>query len=165
MVSLGVLCCSPVFSQQVNNTIKGKVTDEKNVAIPSGTVYLLKLSDSSLVKLALINDNGLFQFDNVKPGTYLVNISVIGFHKYLSSKINISQGETVDAGTVVLKKGASLRQLEITGSTNYVEVKPGKVILNVNKRVTSRPVTRKNFQGEGSKKLEEGNGLIQQVWQ
>lgn len=137
MVSLGVLCCSPVFSQQVNNTIKGKVTDEKNVAIPSGTVYLLKLSDSSLVKLALINDNGLFQFDNVKPGTYLVNISVIGFHKYLSSKINISQGETVDAGTVVLKKGASLRQLEITGSTNYVEVKPGKVILNVNKSVLS----------------------------
>jgi iron complex outermembrane receptor protein len=135
--SLGMLCTSAVFAQQTGGAIKGKVTDDKSNVLPSGTVYLLKAIDSSIVKLALTNDLGVFEFDNLKQGVYLISISVIGYQKTILQPITVQAGGNIDLGIVTLKKRSDLKELEVTAKNNYVDIKPGKIVLNVNKSILS----------------------------
>ncbi|HEV3252504.1 MAG TPA: hypothetical protein VGZ71_16200, partial [Puia sp.] len=46
-------------------TISGNVNDEKQKAIESATVSLLKAKDSGLIKLAICDKDGKYVFENI----------------------------------------------------------------------------------------------------
>jgi hypothetical protein len=132
---LGILCSTTVFAQQAGGTIKGNVTDTKSHKIASGTVYLLNAIDSGIVKVALTNDLGFFEFNSLKQGTYLLDVSVIGYQKKTLPPIAITGNPTFNTGTIILKNKTDLKELEITAKNNYVDIKPGKIVLNVNRSI------------------------------
>ncbi|MBW4891344.1 TonB-dependent receptor family protein [Mucilaginibacter sp. HMF5004] len=155
-----MLCSSSVSAQQVNGAIKGNVVDTKGIAVPMGAVYLLKANDSSLVKTSLINGQGAFEFDHLKPGPYLVNISVLGYRRYILPIINIQQN-AIDVGAITITKGNDLKQVDITAKTaNYIDVKPGKIILNVNKSILSAGNTALDILNTAPGVLVDDNGNV-----
>ena len=66
--------------------VSGSIKDGGNQKIiDAATVSLLKAKDSSLVKAAVTDAVGNFNFDNVKEGNYLVLATSIGHAKTYSN--------------------------------------------------------------------------------
>jgi hypothetical protein len=80
---------------------------------------LLRAKDSVLVKIAVTDKEGKYEFENISDGKFLLSVSSVGFKKTIGSPIEISsdhssvKAETIklaaeakgmDAVTVVAKK-------------------------------------------------------------
>ena len=53
-------------------TLSGSLKSQENKPIESATVYLKKAKDSTLVKIALTDKAGLYEFENIKFGHYFL---------------------------------------------------------------------------------------------
>ncbi|HEX2605827.1 MAG TPA: carboxypeptidase-like regulatory domain-containing protein, partial [Flavisolibacter sp.] len=74
-----LFCLSFTSFAQTEVKIRGKVTDENDKPLTSVTVSLLKAADSSLIKVALTDASGVYEFTGSKDGQYLTSVSSIGF--------------------------------------------------------------------------------------
>src|SRR6187200_3293701 len=108
-----------VFSQNKIGKISGVITDESQKPLQSVSVSLLGAKDSVLVKIAVTDKEGKYEFENINDGKFLLSVSSVGFKKAISSSIEISAGHSsvkaepiklvadakgMDAVTVVAKK-------------------------------------------------------------
>ncbi|HTF31388.1 MAG TPA: carboxypeptidase-like regulatory domain-containing protein, partial [Flavitalea sp.] len=73
MLSLCMLFTSAAFSQKVT----GKVLDEQSKGLAGASVILKKKSDSSVVKIGVTDKEGIFAFETIAAGSYIVNISFV----------------------------------------------------------------------------------------
>ena len=71
---------NPLFAQQNGVDVTGKVI-EKGTRLPveQASVRLLNAKDSAMVRGMASNANGSFSLKNVRPGSYILNITYIGF--------------------------------------------------------------------------------------
>ena len=81
------------FAQTANPSghISGNLVDEQAKPMPFASVSLLNAADSSQVKGTISNDAGVYTFDHVKNGRYLVSISIVGYQKVKSKSFSIDQ--------------------------------------------------------------------------
>ena len=104
---LAVLCLlttalhaqSPVPSRF---TLQGRAVDTLAAPLASSTVMLLNPKDSSLVNFTRAGETGAFSFKNLKPGTYLLKISFVGFIPY-NQVIKPTGEAVVDLGALKLR--------------------------------------------------------------
>lgn len=123
---------SSSFAQLTPSLIKGKVSTSDNSSSEASTVVLLKSADSSIVNSAAVTKTGLFQFNNLQADSYLLLVSKVGFEKNYSGPYAISAGQNFTVPTIVLKSVANmLKEVSVVGSRPDVEVRPGKIILNL----------------------------------
>ncbi|WP_419701507.1 outer membrane beta-barrel protein [Mucilaginibacter sp. NFX135] len=141
MIIAGLLLSASLIKAQApaNRVIKGRIVDEKKAALPFATLVLKNEQDTTLVKAALSSDKGFFSFNNIKPGTYRMAISMVGFQTL--NKVNIvvdSGGKPVDLGALVLTASAKmLNSVTIRGKTPLVERLIDKTVVNVNQNITN----------------------------
>jgi hypothetical protein len=115
-----------------SQTITGKVIDEQDKALPGASVILKKLSDSSVVKLGATNNEGAYQFREISPGKYFVNVSFVGYSAVNTENIEVAGSGPVTVPIVKLgKASADLKAVEVVVRKPIVEVKADKTILNV----------------------------------
>jgi hypothetical protein len=103
--ALAVCLCGPRISQaqeqpsllpdaprQQPGIIVGTIVDVNNDTVPRATVVLEgpALKDPRTV---MSNDNGLFQFNDVQPGTYHVTVSAEGFANWTSPAVILRPGQ------------------------------------------------------------------------
>jgi hypothetical protein len=102
--SVSILFFIPFFlNAQISQvTIKGKVVDTTQVALPAATIMLLNKADSALVNYTTSNAEGFFTFRNVKNSGYLLKIS---FVSYMPLEMDIPQSNTkdLDIGTIKMQ--------------------------------------------------------------
>lgn len=111
--------------------ITGVVRDDQNKPLDKSTVSLLKAKDSTVVKLAVTNNDGRFSLSAPAPGGYLISASHVG-HTTIYSKIVEVSGSDVSVGDLMmLKASGSLTGVTVTSKKPMVEVKADKTILNV----------------------------------
>lgn len=71
---------SSLFAQQSGVDVTGIVVEEgSGTPIEQATVRLLHVKDSALVRGVASSRNGGFTLKNVKPGSYLLNLSFVGY--------------------------------------------------------------------------------------
>src|SRR5580765_4709652 len=58
--------------------ISGSIADETQKNIEAASVSLLKAKDSSSIKIVASDKSGLFHFDGVAEGKYLVSVTAVG---------------------------------------------------------------------------------------
>ena len=115
--------------------ITGTVLDEKGATMPFATVSLLKAKDSSLVKGALTNENGVYNIDRVNSGNYVVSVSVIGYTK-LKSKAFVVNAADIVVPTLKLSTGIkALKEVTVTGSRPLIERQLDRTVMNVENSV------------------------------
>jgi hypothetical protein len=113
--------------------ISGKVLDESQKDFPYATVSLLNSKDSTAIKGTLTTDNGSFQFKDLKAGTYMVSIYVVGYKKAFKGpfiidnkrvKYNLDQVQLViDAQT--------LKGVNIVKQKPLIERQIDKTVMNI----------------------------------
>lgn len=104
-----------VLAQQWG-TVKGRiVTSNKK---PAGYVSIALVPG----KLgAVTDDDGKYQINRVRPGTYSVKVSAIGLQN-LSKQIEVKAGETVVADFVLNESSGELDEVTVSGSRNKYKV-------------------------------------------
>ncbi|AYL98401.1 outer membrane beta-barrel family protein [Mucilaginibacter celer] len=130
---------SASFAQQAKPAAKvsGSLVNEQGKPLDYASVSLLRASDSTLVKGALSNDAGVYVFDNIKAGNYVIKATVVGYKKAVSKAFTVAENSThVTAPALNMHAGATeLKGVTITASKPLVERKIDRTVMNVENSV------------------------------
>jgi iron complex outermembrane receptor protein len=128
LLLMSFLVATAGFAQQIS----GNVKDQQGKAISGSTVSLLNAKDSSVVKLAVSNNDGNYSFNPIKQGKYIVGITHVGYARSYSSAFEFSGSGEANAPDLQLNKlAAVLKGVTVTSTKPIVEVKADRTILNV----------------------------------
>lgn len=128
---------SAAFSQNLSK-VNGRVTDDTQKPVQGVTVSLYKAQDTLLVKAVLTGNDGLFVFEAVKDGDYLVGVSSVGYKKTVSEVLHIRDGAEIKVPTLVMQtESKNMKELVITGKKPLFEQKADKLVVNVDASPTN----------------------------
>ncbi|NUO02091.1 MAG: TonB-dependent receptor [Saprospiraceae bacterium] len=125
MLYLGLLCAN---AQRFS--IKGMVADSASAPLEWATVALLAAQDSSLVNFATSDAKGGFEIKGVGGGSYVVQISFVGYTTYSRA---IELKENLDMGSIVMEpQSNNLNEVLVTSDRIPVMVKKDTIEFNAN---------------------------------
>lgn len=118
-VLLLITSASVAYAQFDTATLLGSVTDSAGAALPNVKVTLRNTATGSLVTTQS-DDNGNYQFFNVRIGTYQVSAELTGFAKAVADNIQVSVGarQRVD---LALKAGQVTDTVVVTDTAPLLE--------------------------------------------
>ena len=118
--------------------IVGTITDISGEVLPYANVLLLHAKDSAFVKGCLAKDDGSYAISNVDFGTYICQISMIGFAKKYSNVFQISpQSLSHNLGKIVLSEATELKTVEVVAKRPFLEQKIDRIVVNVANSITN----------------------------
>jgi iron complex outermembrane receptor protein len=124
-LALTILFASVVSAQKVT----GIVRDPEGKGLAKTTVSLLRAKDSSVVKLAVTDNDGKFTIEST-PGKYLVGVTHVGFLPYRSIVFDLSTDQNLPDFSLVKSEGA-LQGVTVSSKRPMIEVKADKMVVNV----------------------------------
>lgn len=129
------------LAAQTGNIITGTVLDELEKLMVAASVSLLKAGDSTLVKIALTNKDGVYEFTDIKEGKYLVTYSSVGYeNKWGGPYELVSVALKLDPVRLnVVAKG--LGTVTVVSKRPFIETKIDKTVINVEASPTSAGAT------------------------
>lgn len=128
LLLLIVLSIESLNAQQVT----GFARDDQGKPLAGASVALKNDKDSSVVKLSISNSTGQYEFSPVAAGRYFVTISHIGFVPRNSASFDTAPDSIVQAPEIALSHITKVLQEAVVAARKpLVEVKPDKIILNV----------------------------------
>jgi hypothetical protein len=103
-----MLTASVAFGQGTGS-LRGQITDEFGGIVVGATVTLVDAAGAE--KTATTNDDGVYVFDNLAPGTYIVRATTTGFGLYENAEVKVTAGrrEALD-----IKLTVTLEQENVT---------------------------------------------------
>ncbi|HEV3324640.1 MAG TPA: outer membrane beta-barrel family protein [Puia sp.] len=112
--------------------ISGFIKDSQGKPLAGASVALKKRYDSSIIKLGISDTTGRYSFSAIPAGAYFVAVSHVGYTPANSTPFGIADYSATQAPTVILVRASrELKEAEVTAVKPLVEVKPDKIILNV----------------------------------
>ena len=150
MAACYFILCSNVFAQ---GKITGKVTDKRFKGIDAD-VKLLKASDSSFVKGAKCDTNGVFSIEQIAYGEYRLEVSYIEYSKLTLNNISISESRlshTFDTLKLV-KQDITTEEINVESEKGLIQFSADKKIFNV-----------EDIQIDVPKRVEEANPVREGV--
>src|SRR5580700_164202 len=129
--SLLLPCSQVAFGQgETTSAIVGQVTDATNAAIPGATVTITN-RETSLQRIAKTDDEGRFNFPQLKPGTYSVKVEAEGFDPRQNDNVlsGLGQKQTVN---VTLKVAQSNQTVEVSGAAPLINPENPNTSTNLN---------------------------------
>ncbi len=121
-VSTFLLCLLPVaaLAQDVTGSISGSVTDPAGAAIVGANVALV--SDTThAAETQTTNGEGNFVFNVVKPGFYSVAVEHPGFKKFEKVHFELTPGDKLAVGTLMLAVGSVSETIEVTSESPMIQ--------------------------------------------
>lgn len=115
---------------QAQQTITGIVTDDVKKPAKGVSVTLHKAKDSSIVKIAITNNDGIYTF-NAVAGKYFISVSNLGFTKQNTANFDIAASNYNVPEIALVKSSKSLGEVTVSSKKPLIEVKADKTIFNV----------------------------------
>lgn len=129
-----LFCGQVVIGQSYE--LKGKVRNQKNEEIPFASVFMLRSSDSVLVKGTSADEFGSFEIVNIPKGLYLLQASYIGWTSK-NMLLDISKDITIGA-VIITQESETLDEVVVTANRPKVERKVDRLVFNVENTVLSQ---------------------------
>jgi hypothetical protein len=105
-------------------TIQGRVIDKKSGGLPSASVQLLQLNDSSVVNTTVTDTSGRFILTNIEKAAYILKVTFVGYVPYIKNIADSSAADTLQLGLITLQPDAiSLTEVSVKGQKEAVVVK------------------------------------------
>ncbi|MFN7119074.1 MAG: TonB-dependent receptor domain-containing protein [Saprospiraceae bacterium] len=123
--------------------LTGIVTDDTHRPLAFANVLLLTPNDSALVTGVVTTEDGSFRLENLKSGTYLLSVTMLGFADYYSPVFALNNSAiTKDMGTVLLSTNiAELSEVNVTAKKQLFEQKIDRMVVNVEGSITAAGAT------------------------
>lgn len=125
-------------SQQVRKgRISGFVQREDRKPVEFATVTLLRVKDSSLVKGAIADIEGKYEFEGIPGGRYLVAAVNMGMKKSFSAPFTLN-GQPVKVPALLLAaESRNLKEVNVTAKRPFIEQKADKMVVNVENSIVA----------------------------
>ena len=109
----GVILLSPFcYISAQTSTIKGRVFNSiNNEAVPFANIYIDSTSVGTTSDI-----EGNYRITDLKPGTYILTCSFIGFKTQISSEVNVSSARITTLDFALVEESTTLNQVVITAS-------------------------------------------------
>jgi hypothetical protein len=133
-----VFFSAALFAEQ-SAVIKGRVTDSKNKPIEFATATLLNSSTKELFKGQICNEKGEFVIEKVKPGEYILAVTMVGYSKSESEKLTIDpkSSKVVEKNVVLAESSHQLGNVEVVAKKKFIEQTVDKMIVNPEASITA----------------------------
>lgn len=132
MIASVLLFTSVAGAQSTFGTIRGRVVDPRDLAIPNAQVTVTETS-TNIAKTTRSGESGGYEVVNLLPGTYTVAVDATGFKRYLADNVVLNAHTTVvidaklELGTVTSKVTVTAGAPVISpGSAQFGDVKTGQ---------------------------------------
>jgi len=135
MRKLILLMLAPLFAFVANAQVQGKISDAEGKPLSGVTISLLK--DTAVIKFAVTNEAGVYQFNGIKEGSYKISASHIGFTPSVSAPFNVVGTEIVVPEVKLSRATGNLQNVTVTAKKPLVEMRADKTILNVEGTINS----------------------------
>ena len=121
------------FKTSAQGKISGQITDDKSKIVEFANVILLKSKDSTLVKGVLSDGSGLFKFDKIPLGEYLINISQVGYKKFYTPRFSLDlDSPSVKLSNLILSEDTKqLAEVQVIAKKPFIEQQIDRVVINV----------------------------------
>lgn len=130
-----LMVCGASFAQN-SPQITGKVIDEKAVAVPFAIVRLLNFPDTSVVKTVTTNLDGAYEINQLKEGTYILSVSIVGYKTKKTDKFLLS-GD-LNMTTITLQSlTKQLNDVSVSVKKPFIEHQIDKTVLNIENSIVS----------------------------
>jgi outer membrane receptor protein involved in Fe transport len=128
----------PAFAQTDTGIITGTVITENQKPLEAATITLLQETDSALVKMSVSDQAGVFEFNNIAFGKYMVMVSAVGYQTiYLPAHLSTNQSNIVLKNIKVLPLPQTMAGVTVTAKRPPIEVRAGKTLVNVDASPTN----------------------------
>ena len=119
VLSLLLVFTTCVLAQDYRGRVEGVVSDQSQAVIANATVTLLN-TKTGVKAIRQTSESGLYVFDLLDPGTYMITVETPGFSKFIQENIVVqTRGDvTVNA---VLKPGAIQESITVAESPVAVQ--------------------------------------------
>jgi hypothetical protein len=116
--SLFVLAASITRGQTSRGTLTGTVTDISGAVIAKASVSIKQVG-TNVTRQTLSNEAGIYRFDAVDLGTYILTVQASGFSKQETMGVEIEAAHTTNID-VSLKVGATAETVTVEASPEVV---------------------------------------------
>jgi len=118
-------------------TIKGRVTDEKRLPLPSVVIRLRRLPDTLVLKAVGADTSGNFIFKTLPPGKYTLEAALVGYRSTIKTGLVIGPAEQViDIGPVILTPSLKiLSGVTIKAQVPLIEKQIDRTVVNVDQNI------------------------------
>lgn len=131
VILFAILISGNVFSQEIS----GILVNSEGGTIPFAAITLNSPQDSSLVKATTSDTKGFFRLRGFPRGTYIMNITYLGFKDYVES---VSVDGTLDFGEITLSPAAEeLEEVTVVAEKPMVQVLADKTVFNVENTINA----------------------------
>jgi len=93
-ILIGALWASHVFSQNVNASLGGTVTDATGAVLPGALVTATGI-DTGVTNKVIANEAGAYQFPSLQAGNYRVTANLPGFQDFVYERVTLDVGAQV----------------------------------------------------------------------
>jgi hypothetical protein len=139
LIALFLLDCMAMAQNIQRGKITGRLTDEQQKPVEGVTAELLRIKDSSLVKVAISDKAGNIGFESILFGSYLIRTNSMSYERTFSSPITVSAGEPVATAAEMILKPATkqLNTVQVTGRKPFIQQMTDRIVVNVENNVIS----------------------------
>ena len=139
LLLLSFIYFAPASRTFAQGTIKGKVIDEKQNPMPSVTIRLKKLPDTTLYKAVATDLSGNFIFNNLPQGNYVLVTDFIGYQHIIKTGLTIKPADTViEMGVLQLSPSSNLLgEVAIKAQVPLIEHQVDKTVVNVDRNIAN----------------------------
>lgn len=122
-----------VSAQKITGSVAGADREPQGFV----TMTLLSAGDSALVKGAISDQNGRFEFENVPAGPYFVRAALVGFQPADSEIFDFDHADVALPALTLAPLSQELREVSVVAQKPLIEVKADKIIFNVDASPTN----------------------------
>ena len=127
-----VLFSSLLSTAQDAGSLVVRIVDENGIPLHNSTVEILRSEDSALVKVQPTDTAGVAYFEMLSPGNYLCKATMVGRNAAITEKIILAGGASLRLPDLTLTPyEGTMSQVVVRASKPFIEMKPGKVVVNV----------------------------------
>lgn len=108
-----------IFAQAFTGTITGTVTDPKGASIPGATVRARNEATSD-TRQQVSNNEGLYTFSQLPPGSYEVTVEMQGFRKAVQKGAELRVNQTLELN-IPLQLGEVSQTVEVTAGVSLLD--------------------------------------------
>jgi len=131
------------YAQTTFGTIVGAVTDASGASVPEAQVTLTNIGTSAK-RNTVTGSEGLYQFPNVTPGAYRLEIEKQGFKRANREPINLEVGATTKID-FALEVGETTETIQVTEQTPLLQPQTSSLGQVVEQRLTNElPLNGRN---------------------
>jgi Carboxypeptidase regulatory-like domain len=126
VIALSIAAAANAFAQATSGALLGTVVDPGR-AVVVGAAITVTHQDTGATRTGLSGSQGAFEFPDLLPGTYSVDIAAKGFKALQLHNIALSSSEKRNLGTVVLQIGAVNETVSVNADVTPVQTASAEV--------------------------------------